>query len=235
MVKVVACRGDCMPARGHLLVSRRLWRDRCLPTPSFSSLHERPGCFSQCVIFNNIRRFLVYLLSCNISEVMIVALAVLAGLPLPILPLQILFLNLVTDVFPAFALATGEGEEDVLHRPPRNPREPLLGRLQWLFIGGSAVLLTAATLGALLMGHQWLGLEGDALVTLSFLTLAFTQLWHVFNMRGAHSGLLRNMIARNPSVWMAIAFCTAILLTAVYWPPLASPFISSRRAERPGV
>jgi Ca2+-transporting ATPase len=173
------------------------------------------------VIFNNIRRFLVYLLSCNISEVMIVALAVLAGLPLPILPLQILFLNLVTDVFPAFALATGEGEEDVLHRPPRNPREPLLGRLQWLFIGGSAVLLTAATLGALLIGHQWLGLEGDALVTLSFLTLAFTQLWHVFNMRGAHSGLLRNMIARNPSVWMAIAFCTAILLTAVYWPPLA--------------
>ena len=173
------------------------------------------------VIFNNIRRFLVYLLSCNISEVMIVALAVLAGLPLPILPLQILFLNLVTDVFPAFALATGEGEEDVLHRPPRNPREPLLGRLQWLFIGGGAVLLTAATLGALLMGHQWLGLEGDALVTLSFLTLAFTQLWHVFNMRGARSGLLRNMIARNPSVWMAIAFCTAILLTAVYWPPLA--------------
>jgi Ca2+-transporting ATPase len=175
------------------------------------------------VIFNNIRRFVVYLLSCNISEVMIVALAVLAGLPLPILPLQILFLNLVTDVFPAFALATGEGEEDVLHRPPRNPREPLLGRLQWLFIGGSAVLLTAATLGALLMGHQWLGLEGDALVTLSFLTLAFTQLWHVFNMRGAHSGLLRNMIARNPSVWMAIAFCIAILLTAVYWPPLAEP------------
>ena len=175
------------------------------------------------VIFNNIRRFLVYLLSCNISEVMIVALAVLAGLPLPILPLQILFLNLVTDVFPAFALATGEGEEDVLHRPPRNPREPLLGRLQWLFIGGGAVLLTAATLSALLMGHQWLGLEGDALVTLSFLTLAFTQLWHVFNMRGARSELLRNMIARNPSVWMAIALCTAILLTAVYWPPLAEP------------
>ena len=59
------------------------------------------------VIFNNIRRFLVYLLSCNISEVMIVALAVLAGLPLPILPLQILFLNLVTDVFPAFERLLG--------------------------------------------------------------------------------------------------------------------------------
>jgi Ca2+-transporting ATPase len=175
------------------------------------------------VIFSNIRRFLVYLLSCNISEVMIVALAVLAGLPLPLLPLQILFLNLVTDVFPAFALATGEGEEDVLRRPPRNPREPLLGRPQWLFIGGSSVLLTAATLGALLIGHQWLGLEGDALITLSFLTLAFAQLWHVFNMRGARSGLLCNMVARNPHVWMAISFCTAILLLAVYWAPLAEP------------
>jgi Ca2+-transporting ATPase len=172
------------------------------------------------IIFNNIRRFVVYLLSCNISEVMIVALAVLTGLPLPILPLQILFLNLVTDVFPAFALATGEGEEDVLRRPPRAPHEPLLGRLQWLFIGGSAALLAAATLGALLVG-QWLGFEGDALVTLSFLTLAFAQLWHVFNMRGARSGLIRNMVARNPYVWMAIGFCTAILLTAIYWPPLA--------------
>jgi Ca2+-transporting ATPase len=175
------------------------------------------------VIFNNIRRFLVYLLSCNISEVMIVALAVLAGLPLPILPLQILFLNLVTDVFPAFALATGEGEEDVLRRPPRDPREPLLGRLQWLFIVGSAVLLTAATLATLLIGQQWLGLDGDTLVTLSFLTLAFAQLWHVFNMRSARSGPLRNMVARNPRVWLALAFCSAILLTAVYWPPLAEP------------
>ena len=175
------------------------------------------------IIFNNIRRFVVYLLSCNIGEVMIVALAVLTGLPLPILPLQILFLNLVTDVFPAFALATGEGEEDVLRRPPRAPHEPLLGRPQWLFIVGSAALLTTATLGALLIGHQWLGLEGDALVTLSFFTLAFAQLWHVFNMRGARSELLRNMVARNPYVWMAIGFCTAILLAAVYWPPLAEP------------
>ena len=174
------------------------------------------------VIFNNIRRFLVYLLSCNISEVMIVALAVLAGLPLPILPLQILFLNLVTDVFPAFALATGEGEEDVLRRPPRDPREPLLGRPQWLFIAGSAALLTAATLGALLIGHQWLGLEGDALVTLSFFTLAFAQLWHVFNMRGPGSGMLRNAVTRNPYVWMAVALCMAILLLALYVQPLAA-------------
>ena len=173
------------------------------------------------VIFNNIRRFLIYLLSCNISEVMVVALAVLIGLPLPILPLQILFLNLVTDVFPAFALATGEGEEDVLRRHPRDPREPLLGRPQWSFIAGGAALLTLSTLGALVIGRIWLGLEGEALVTVSFLTLAFAQLWHVFNMRGSGSRVFRNMITRNPWVWAAIALCAALLVVAVYWAPLA--------------
>ena len=83
------------------------------------------------VIFGNIRRFVAYLLSCNLSEVLVVGLAILSTLPLPILPLQILYLNLVTDVFPAFALAMGEGDRDVLKRPPRDPKEPILGRAQW--------------------------------------------------------------------------------------------------------
>ena len=174
------------------------------------------------VIFSNLRRFLVYLLSCNISEVMVVALAVVASLPLPLLPLQILFLNLVTDVFPAFALATGEGEEDVLRRPPRDPREPLLGRPQWLFIAGFGALLTVSTISALVIGRYGLGLQGEALVTVSFLTLAFAQLWHVFNMRGRGSGVFRNAVTVNPYVWAAVALCIAILLLAVYVPPLAA-------------
>ena len=62
------------------------------------------------VIFENIRRVAAYLLSCNLSEVLVIGLAILSALPLPILPLQILYLNLVTDVFPAFALAMSEGE-----------------------------------------------------------------------------------------------------------------------------
>ena len=173
------------------------------------------------VIFGNLRRFLTYLLSCNISEVMVVALAVVAGLPLPLLPLQILFLNLVTDVFPAFALATGEGEADVLRRPPRDPREPLLGRPQWLFIAGYGALLTASTLAALVIGSLALGLEGDPLVSVSFLTLAFAQLWHVLNMRGAGSPVFRNAVTLNPYVWMAVALCVAILLLAVYIPLVA--------------
>ena len=86
------------------------------------------------VIFENIRRVAAYLLSCNLSEVLVIGLAILSALPLPILPLQILYLNLVTDVFPAFALAMSEGGRDVLKRPPRDPKELILGRAQWSMI-----------------------------------------------------------------------------------------------------
>ncbi len=173
------------------------------------------------VVFTNLRRFAAYLLSCNISEILAVALAILAGLPLPILPLQILFLNLVTDVFPAFALGAGEGEKDILRQPPRDPKEPLLGRRQWWFIAFYGGVLTAATLGALVVGNLWLDLHGEALVTVSFLTLAFSQLLHVFNMRGHGAGVFRNAVTTNPWVWAATALCVLLLLVAVYLPPLA--------------
>ena len=173
------------------------------------------------VIFGNIRRFATYLLSCNLSEVMIVGLAMLSGLPLPLLPLQILFLNLVTDVFPAFALAMGEGERGVLKRPPRNPKEPILDRTQWLAIVLHGVSLTAATFGALALSRLWLGLDERAAVTITFFTVAFAQLWHVFNMRHPTSGLFRNEITRNPWIWAALALCAGILVTAAYVPSLS--------------
>ncbi len=155
------------------------------------------------VIFGNIRRFAAYLLSCNLSEVLVVGLAILSTLPLPILPLQILYLNLVTDVFPAFALAMGEGERDVLRRPPRNPQEPILARPQWTAIVLQSLVLTAGTFGALALARLELDLDSRSVITVTFLTLAFAQLWHVFNMRNTHSALWLNEITRNPWVWAA--------------------------------
>jgi Ca2+-transporting ATPase len=116
------------------------------------------------VIFANIRRFAAYLLSCNLSEVLVVGLAILSTLPLPILPLQILYLNLVTDVFPAFALAMCEGERGVLARPPRNPTEPILGRIEWITIVLHSLVLAAATFGALTLTHL-AGLDEGSAVT----------------------------------------------------------------------
>jgi Ca2+-transporting ATPase len=156
-----------------------------------------------------------------LGEVLIVGLAILSGLPLPLLPLQILFLNLVTDVFPAFALAMGEGERDILKRSPRDPKEPILGRAQWIAIVLHGVALTAATFGALALARLWLGLDERAAVTVTFLTLAFAQLWHVFNMRHPTSGLLHNEITRNPWVWAALALCAGMMVTAAYVPSLS--------------
>jgi P-type Ca2+ transporter type 2C len=173
------------------------------------------------VIFGNIRRFAAYLLSCNLSEVLVVGLAILSSLPLPIMPLQILYLNLVTDVFPAFALAMGEGERDVLRRPPRNPQEPILGRPQWATIVLQSLVLTAGTFGALALARLELNLDSRSVITVTFLTLAFAQLWHVFNMRGLRSRMLSNEVTRNFWVWGALALCSALLVAPPYIPPIA--------------
>lgn len=174
------------------------------------------------VIFDNLRRFVLYLLSCNLAELLVVALAVFAGLPLPLLPLQILFLNLVTDVFPAFALATGEAEGDVLNRPPRQPREPIISASQWRMLVGYGLAIAASTLLALVAARYWFGFSTAATTTVSFLTLALAQLWHVFNMRGRHSAVLGNAVTRNRLVWYALALCIGLILAAVTVPGLAS-------------
>jgi P-type Ca2+ transporter type 2C len=173
------------------------------------------------VIFGNIRRFIAYLLSCNLSEVLVVGLAVLSTLPLPVLPLQILYLNLVTDVFPAFALAMGEGEPGILKRPPRDPREPILGRRQWIVIVLHSLALSAATFGALAVARLGLDLDARSVVTITFLTLAFAQLWHAFNMRHPKSGMMRNEVSRNPWLWGALLLCTALLAGPPYLAPMA--------------
>ena len=173
------------------------------------------------VIFGNIRRFVAYLLSCNLAEVLVIGLAIVSTLPLPLLPLQILFLNLVTDVFPAFALAMCEGERGVMMRPPRDPKEPILGRPQWFEITMQSLALTAGTFGALVLARVWLQLDTGATITVTFLTLAFAQLWHVFDMRITKSDLWKNEVTQNPWVWGALLLCSALLLLAIYMPPLA--------------
>jgi Ca2+-transporting ATPase len=174
------------------------------------------------IIFGNIRAFVLYLISCNISEILIVGLATVVNAPLPILPLQILFLNLVTDVFPALALGVGEGDPHAMTRPPRDPRERVLEPRHWRAIAGYGALITAAVLGALALALRQPGATRQEAVTVSFLTLAFAQVWHVFNMHGAGSGPLRNEVTRNIWVWGAVALCTVLIAAAVYVPPLAT-------------
>lgn len=171
-------------------------------------------------IFANIRRFVIYLLSGNLSEIMIVGAALLIAGVLPILPLQVLYLNMLCDVFPALALGVGGREAYLMHRPPRNPLESVLTPSHWALTTGFGVLLALVVLSAFFAARGPLGLEPDGAVTVAFLTLGFARLGHVFNMRSHHSGLRDNNVVTNPFVWGALLLCSALLLLTVFLPVL---------------
>ena len=173
------------------------------------------------IIFGNIRKFVNFLLSCNVSEIIAVGTAAIASMPMPILPLQILFLNLVTDVFPALALGVGEGSSKIMNNPPRQSDEPIVTAKRWVFVGLYGLVMAACVLAAFVIALDVEGLTEKESVSIAFLTLAFAQLFHVFNMRGYKSGLLSNEVTRNGYVWLAVLFCTALLFAAVYIPVIA--------------
>jgi Ca2+-transporting ATPase len=171
------------------------------------------------VIFDNIRKFVVYLISGNLGEIMIVTAASLLGFPLPLLPLQILYLNAINDAFPALALGMGEGEKGVMNRPPRQRRESILTGKYWLSTVGYGALIALAVFGAFLLT---LRLQGESqAVSVAFLTLAFARLWHVFNMRNSGARLITNEITTNQFVWGALAFSSALIAMAVLIPGLS--------------
>lgn len=172
-------------------------------------------------IFANIRRFVVYLMSCNVSEIIAVGLGAVIPGPLLLLPLQILFLNMVTDVFPALALGVCEGSPALMRRPPRDPQEPVLTRRHWreIFVLGS--VMAASVLAALGVANSRPELSSTGVTTVTFLTLALAQLWHAFSMRTPRSHWLNNEVTGNAWIWVAQVLCVVLLVLAVYWPPLA--------------
>ncbi|MBD3236345.1 MAG: HAD-IC family P-type ATPase [Candidatus Eisenbacteria bacterium] len=174
------------------------------------------------IIFGNIRKFILFLLSGNASEILAVAAAALFGAALPLLPLQILFLNMVLDVFPALALGFGRGDPGVMQRPPRPPREAVVTARHWIWIAAFGALIAVPVLAVRYAAPGLLGMDASGATTLSFLTLAFARLWHVFNLRDRGSQLLRNDIVANRWVWGALGLSVGVLACAVYVTPLAT-------------
>lgn len=177
------------------------------------------------IIFGNIRKSVMFMLCTNVAEVIAVAVASVAGgfsnFPIPLLPLQILYLNVITDVFPALALGMGEGEPGVMKEKPRPRKEPVLTREHWTAIAGWAVLMACCVLGALMTALYLLDFGQRQAVTVSFLTLAFGKLWFVFNLRSPGTSMIHNDIVRNPYVIGSILLCSALLTVAVYMPVLS--------------
>jgi P-type Ca2+ transporter type 2C len=132
-------------------------------------------------IFDNIRKTLVYLLSGNTAELTVMLVAALGGLPLPLLPLHLLWINVVTDGLPALALVVDPAENDVLQRPPRHPDEPMLGRAEWRFIITTGLLQAAATLGVFVWALNARDLSEAR--NLAFSVLVFGELFRAFAAR----------------------------------------------------
>jgi Ca2+-transporting ATPase len=174
------------------------------------------------VIFDNIRKFVFYLFSCNLAEVLVLLAAGVSGLPLPLLPLQILWLNLVTDTFPALALAVEPAKPDVMHRPPRHPQEAILSAPFLRAIAVYAALITAATLGAFGIGLRAGDPTSHRAITMSFMTLALAQAFHLGNARSRTHVLSPRHAFANPQALGAVALVLFLQIFTTHMPLLRS-------------
>ena len=173
-------------------------------------------------VFDNIRKTIHFLLSCNVGEVLVMLFATLLGLPLPLLPIQILWMNLVTDGIPALALAVDPKAPDLMKRPPRRPEARLLDGGRLLAIGGEGLMLGLIALGAFSYSLYGLHQELDQARTVAFTVMVVAQLVHVFNCRSERLSLFQLGVGTNRAlVW---AFLLSLVVqVAVLTVPAAAP------------
>jgi Ca2+-transporting ATPase len=153
-----------------------------------------------------------------LSEIFIVTTLGLLAPAAILLPLQILFLNMVTDVFPALALGMGKGDKTIMEEPPKNPKAPIVSNKNWIAITLYAFAMTFSVVVALIFCKLTMNSNNQVLNNVAFITLVFTQLFHVFNMASFRSKLFFNEITKNKFVWLAILICTGLLLLAYALP-----------------
>lgn len=166
-------------------------------------------------IFDNIQKFIKYILTCNSAEIWTLFLAPFLGLPIPLLPIHILWINLVTDGLPGLALARETGEENIMKRAPRRHSESLLGRQVSIHIVWVGLFMAGVTLGVQAwalknnLGH-W--------QTMVFTVLSFAQLAHVFAVRSGKFFLFNRDFFRNQSIFLAIGVTAVLQLFVTYTP-----------------
>ena len=173
------------------------------------------------VIFSNIKKFVGFLLSCNIAEVLIVFLSILFGLPSPLTPIQLLWLNLVTDAFPALALGVEPAEADIMERPPRDPSESILSGETGKNVILQSIAITISVLAAYIIGLNYIfpnNIEGAH--TMVFATLITSELLRAFSVRSEKYTLKELGWFSNKNLLKANLLSFALLLLVMYVPPL---------------
>jgi Ca2+-transporting ATPase len=199
------------------------------------------------VIYANIRKFVFFLLSSNVAEIMIIFLATLAGMPTPLTVIQLLWLNLLTDGAPALALAMEKGDPDIMQRPPRHPSEPIVNRTMRIGIFIQTITQTGATLLAFAIGLLWVArdagiplagtnplsfllsfdwrtLDVQTAETMAFVTLSLCELFRAYTVRSERVSLFRLGVFSNRYMQYAVAMSLTLMFLVVYVPFLQPVF-----------
>jgi Ca2+-transporting ATPase len=175
------------------------------------------------IIFSNIRKFVYFLLSCNLGEIGTIFLGTLLGWPVPLTAIQLLWMNLLTDGAPALALGMERGEPGIMVRPPRPPREPIINRSMILGLALQAVAITASSLAAFWIGLNVFGSEPVA-HTMAFVMLSGCQLARAYTNRSERASLFSLGVFSNRWMQYAVLVSSVLLLAAVYVPGMNTVF-----------
>ncbi|MFC5401842.1 calcium-translocating P-type ATPase, SERCA-type [Cohnella soli] len=177
-------------------------------------------------IYENIRKFIRYLLASNVGEIMTMFMAMMAGFPLPLVPIQILWVNLVTDGLPAMALGVDQAESDLMQHKPRSAKENIFARrLGWKIVS-RGILIGVCTLGAFVLALNAGAGHSDQLIhaqTVAFATLVMAQLIHVFDCRSSRSIFHRKLL-ENKFLVLAVLSSLVLMLLVLYVEPLQPVF-----------
>ncbi|HNT33559.1 MAG TPA: cation-transporting P-type ATPase, partial [bacterium] len=170
------------------------------------------------VIYSNITKFIHYLFACNIGEILIVFLGSLFSRVLPLFPLQILWVNFVTDVFPALALSQEKADEDVMVQPPRPPKEKLLNKGRLITVLWQGLLLTSLCLGVLFWALGRSDKPANYAQTMTFTAMVMMQLGHLFHCRNPKRTVFRQNLASNWYILFAVISSVLLQLIVLYTP-----------------
>ena len=166
-------------------------------------------------IYDNVRRFVRYVMACNSAEVLTLFLAPLVGLPLPLLPIQILWINLVTDGLPGLALAMEPAERNIMSRPPRPPGESIFARGLWQHVLWVGTLMAGVSLFTQWWGHQAGNPHWQSMI---FTVLTLSQMWHALAIRSEKESLFALGLLSNPSLLLAVLLTVMLQLAVLYVP-----------------
>jgi Ca2+-transporting ATPase len=199
------------------------------------------------IIYDNIRKFVFFLISSNIAEILVIFLATVAGLPAPLTVIQLLWLNLLTDGAPALALAMEKGDPAIMERSPRPPSEPIINRLMRSGITIQSITQTAVVLGAFVMGllwhlesgafvpagtnpllyllqHDWRGVDVQSAETMAFATLSLCELFRAYTVRSERQSIFKIGVFSNKYMQYAVGVSIVLLLLVVSVPFLQPIF-----------